>query len=141
MIEAKVRKSTFKHVESELFAYHDTRKEIIRLRNEILYPSRQQDDNIGGGRSGSTGDPTGRVVTALTANARLQHMESIVHAIESVYERLPEEKKRLVNLYYWNRPQLLTWEGIAQKLHISRITAIRWRDEVVYAISSNIGWR
>lgn len=137
----KVRKGTFKHIESELFAYHDTRKEIIRLRNDIMYPSKQQDDNIGGGRSSMTSDPTGRAVSALTANARLVHMESLVHSIECVYERLPEEKKRLINLYYWSRPQLLSWEGIAQLLHINRATAFRWRDEIIFALTDRIGWR
>lgn len=140
MIEAKVRKSTFKHVESELFAYHDTRKEIIRLRNEIMY-TRPPNENVGGGRSNIPGDPTGRLATRLATNKQLTHLEETVEAIESVYNRLPEEKKRLVNLYYWARPQLLSWEGIAQKLHVSRKTAFNWRDEVVYAISDQLGWR
>lgn len=137
----KVRKGTFKHIESELFSYHDTRKEIMRLRNDILYPSKPQDDNTGGGRSSSTSDPTGRTVIALTANARLQHMESIIQSIESVYERLPTNKQRLIHLYYWTRPQLHSWDGIAQQLHINRATAFRWRDEVVYAVTDVIGWR
>jgi RinA family phage transcriptional activator len=137
----KVRKGTFKHIESELFAYHDTRKEIIRLRNDIMYPSKQQDDNTGGGRGSMTSDPTGRAVIALSANARLVHMEALVHSIECVYERLPEDKKRLINLYYWSRPQLLSWEGIAQQLHINRATAFRWRDEIIYALTDRIGWR
>lgn len=140
-VALKVRKGTFKHIETELFSYHETRKEIIRLRNDILYPSKQQDDNVGGGRSSTTSDPTGRAVSALTANTRLLHMESLVHSIECVYERLPEDKKRLVILYYWTKPQLLSWEGIAQQLHISRVTAFRWRDEIIYAVTDQIGWR
>jgi RinA family phage transcriptional activator len=136
----KIRKGTFKHVESELFAYHDTRKEIIRLRNEILYSSTPPDTN-GGGKSNLPGDPTASKVSALTTNKRLEHLTSIADAIERTYERLPEEKKRLVNLYYWTKPQTLTWEGISLKLNVSRRWAIHWRDEVVYAIADKIGWR
>ena len=39
MIQIKLRRGTFQHVESELYAYHDTRKEIVRLKNEILHAS------------------------------------------------------------------------------------------------------
>jgi RinA family phage transcriptional activator len=137
----KLRKSAFKHVEGELFSYHDTRKELIRLRNEILYGSHVEDENIGGGRSNLPGDPTGRKVTTLVSHKKLQHLEMIVESIESIYDRLPEHKKRVVNLYYWTRPQTLTWEGIAQKCNISRRQALVWRDEVIYSISELIGWR
>lgn len=139
MSAVKIRKCTFKHVEDELQAYHDTRKEIIRLRNEIMY--RPREDNTGGGRSNIPGNPTERTVTALMSNKRLQHLESIVDAIEAVYNRLPPEKQRLVVMCYWTRPQMLSWDGIAQKMHIGRTTAFRWRDEIVYAISEQVGWR
>jgi RinA family phage transcriptional activator len=138
--ELKVKKSTFKHVESELFAYHDTRKEIIRLRNEIMYGSENR-ENSGFGRSSLPSDPTGRVATKLASHKLLNYLESTVEAIENVYNRLPEEKKLLVNIYYWTRPQTLSWEGVAQKLHVSRKTAFNWRDEIIWAISEQLGWR
>lgn len=141
MIAAKVRKGTFKHVESELFSYYDTRKELIRLKNEILYSSQSTDENVGGGRSSTPGDPTGRTATLLVCHKRLDHLQSIIDSIDSVYNRLPEEKKRLVNLYYWTRPQLLTWEGVAQQLKCNRATAFRWRDDIIYAVSDRLGWR
>lgn len=136
----KLRKGIFKHVEVELSAYHETRKEMIRLRNEILY-TRPSDENVGGGRSSLPGDPTGRAVTAVLSNKRLQHLESIVDAIEGVYNRLPPEKQRLINVVYWTKPQMLSWDGIAQKLNVSRKTAFNWRDEVVYAIGDQLGWK
>lgn len=142
MLAEKLRKGSFKHVESELFAYHDTRKEMIRLRNDILYSSNTgNDENVGGGRSNLPGDPTGRKVTALTSTVKLQHLEGVINAIEAVYNRLPENKKKLVNLYYWTRPQILNWEGIAQKLHVSRRQAIYWRNEIVADIGEMMGWR
>lgn len=136
----KLKKYAFKHVESELFSYHETRKEIIRLKNEILYSSRGHDENVGGGKSNIPGDPTGRTATLLVSHKRLDHLQSIVDAIELVYNRLPEEKKRLVNLYYWTRPQPLTWEGVSQQIKCNRATAFRWRDEIIYAIADRIGW-
>jgi RinA family phage transcriptional activator len=141
MIETKLRRGTFQHIESELYAYHDTRKEIVRLKNEILHGSAPLDENVGGGRSNLPGDPTGRTAVLMVTHRRIEQLERIVDAIESVVDRLPEKKQELVKLRYWTRPQTLTWDGIAMRLEVSRRTAINWREEVVYAIAEKIGWR
>lgn len=141
MIATKIRKGTFQHVESELFAYHETRKEIVKLRNEILFSSRAVDENIGGGRGNLPGDPTARTAVLMVTHRRIEQLERIADAIESVVGMLPPEKKKLVQLRYWDKPRRLTWDGIAEELHVSRRQAMRWRDEIVRAIAERIGWR
>lgn len=136
----KTKKSAFKHIESEIYAYHETRKEIIRLRNDILYSTGGDDENVGGGRSNLPGDPTYKRVAALMSHRRLQHLEKIADVIEVVYNKQPEHKKKLINLVYWTTPQTLTWDGIAQKLHISRRQAIVWRNDIVGVIGEALGW-
>jgi RinA family phage transcriptional activator len=49
-VATKLRKATFKHIESELYSYHDTLKEINRLRKDIIFTNENDDENIGGGR-------------------------------------------------------------------------------------------
>jgi len=139
MMIVKLRKGTFQHIENELMDYHETKKEIVRLKNDILHASAPP-DYTGGGRGNWPGDPTGRIATMLVSHRKIEHMEKVVNAIESVMERLPEDKKKLVQLYYWSKPRNLTWDGIALKLNVSRRTAINWRDEIVYAIAEKIGW-
>ena len=141
MNDLKLRRGTFQHVESELYAYHDTKKEIVRLKNEILHASAPRDENIGGGRSNLPGDPTGRTATLLMTHRKIEQLERIVEAIEIVVERLPEKKREMVKLRYWDKPRTLTWDGVAMRIGIGRATAMRWRDEIVYAIAEKIGWR
>lgn len=141
MIEIKLRRGTFQHIESELYAYHETKKEILRLKNEIIHASSHHDDTVGGSRGNLPGDPTGKTAILLVTHRRIEQLEKIVEAIEAVYEALPEGKQKLVRTKYWTKPQTLTWEGIAQKLHVSRRTAINWRDEIVFAIAERLGWR
>jgi RinA family phage transcriptional activator len=136
----KLKRGTFKHIEAELYAYWDTVKEIKRIRAEIIGASPEPDE-VGGGRGNLPGDPTARAATALLMHRRLEQMERITSAIRSVYEELPEEKQRLIRLRYWTKPQTLTWEGIAQRLHISRRQALYWRDHIVKAIAERLGWR
>lgn len=139
-MQAKIKKGTFQHVESELYAYHDTKKEIMRIKNDILHASPEPDLN-GGGRSNLPSDPTGRTATLMVTHRKVEQMQLIIDAIDTVYEMLPDEKKRLIDIKYWTRPQLLTWDGIAKKLHVSRRTAINWRNEIIHAIANIIGWR
>lgn len=141
MIDIKIRKVTFRHIEAELYAYHETKKEIVRLRNDILFGSSPVDENVGGGRSSLTSDRVGLTVSRLTSDKRLIALEDIAEAINFVYMRLTEERQKLVQLRYWTKPQLLTWDGVALKLEVSRRTAINWRDEIVYAIAERVGWR
>ncbi|MEV2356652.1 transcriptional regulator [Paenibacillus larvae] len=139
--QTKLRRGTFQHIESELYSYHETRKEIIRLKNEILYGSTPADENVGGGRSNLPSDPTGEIAVLLTSHKKLEQLERIVNAIESVVEGLPEKKKEMIKLRYWTRSQTLTWEGVAQRIEKDRTTAIRWRNEIIREIANRIGWR
>lgn len=137
----KIKKATFKHIEAELYHYHDTLREIEKLRKELIFANTGPDENVGGSRGNLPGNPTEQIGTKLATHKRLNQLEEIVSAIERVYERLPGDYKRLVELKYWTNPQLLTWDGIADKLHISKRQAMRWRDEIVSAIAEALGWR
>ena len=99
-----------------------------------------EDDNIGGGKSNLPGNPTQSVAIALVSNRRMDNLERVVQVIGYVYTGLPDEKKRLVELKYWERPQTLTWDGIALRLNVSRRTALNWREEIVHAIAHLMGW-
>ena len=136
----KLRRGTFQHVESELYAYHETKKEIIRIKNEILYRTSSRDDNVGGVQSNIPGDPTGKTAVLLATNRRIEQLEKIVKAIDSVVLRLPEDKKKLVQLRYWTKPRILTWDGIAREIPTGRATVFRWRDEIIFAIAEELGW-
>lgn len=137
----KLKKATFQHIESELYSYHETVKEIKRLRDEIIYGSNSDDENEGGGRGNLPSSPTERTATALVTNRKLQNLESIACAVETVYNGVNDDYKKLIRLKYWTKPQTKTWEGVAQEIPTSRRQAFRWRDEIVYAIGEILGWR
>jgi RinA family phage transcriptional activator len=140
-VAIKLRKATFKHIESELYSYHDTLREINNLRKDIMFTKENDDENIGGGRNNLPSSPTERIATRLATHKRLNQLEEVTHAIEKVYTSLPEDYQKLIKLKYWTRPQTLTWEGIADKLHLGRRTAFRMRDEIVECVSEVLGWR
>lgn len=135
----KLKKGTFKHIESELYAFEDTKKEIEWIREEILHRTPMIDNPEG--RANTPSDPTATTATLLMTHRRLDQLERIVKAIDQIYQELPDDKKKLIKLKYWTKPQTKTWEGIAQEINISRRQALRWRNEIVFAIADAIGWR
>lgn len=137
----KLNEGTFKHIESELFSYHESLKEIEFLRSNMIHCKTEVDENVGGGRSSLPGQPTEQIATRLATHRRLAKLEEITNAIQRVYTVLPEDHQKLIRLKYWTKPQTLTWNGIAAKLSVGRATAFRWRDEIINTIAETIGWR
>jgi RinA family phage transcriptional activator len=140
-VAIKPTKTTFKKVEAEWYDYHKTLKEIARLREEIMNPFQEEDENIGGGRSNQTFSPTERIATRLMTNKQLKYLTEITQAIEQVYNALPDDYKKLVRVKYWNKDKTLQWDGIALECNVSRATAFRRRDEIIQATIELLGWR
>jgi RinA family phage transcriptional activator len=128
------------YIEDELTHYHDTLREIERLRQDILHGGRSSLGGDDGGRGSGPSDPTARVAMALVADARIERMEKITRIIERVIPRLQPEKRKMVQIMYWDRPRMLTWQGVAIKLHITKRTAFRWRREIIHAIAEQGGF-
>jgi RinA family phage transcriptional activator len=139
--EERISKASFNHIESELRLYHETKHRIMIRREEILFIHIETDTNVGGGKSNSPSDPTYKKASALESDIKLKEMQRIAEAIEYVWSGLDDDKKKLLKLYYWTRPQTLTWEGIAIQLHVTSRTAKRWRNQVIKQIASFLGWR
>ncbi|GLY11394.1 hypothetical protein [Bacillus badius] len=137
----KLTKPTFKHIEAEWFAYHDTVTEIKRIREHIMFCTDNEDENVGGGRSSLPSAPTETIAIRLTMNKKLKYLEEIAEAIEKVFNALPDDYKKLVRLRYWSAKKDYTWDGLAKKLNVGRRTAIRWRDEIMQATGEVLGWR
>lgn len=136
----RMKKATFRHIESELENYAETKKEFEQLKLDCIFSS-PTNENVGSQKGNIPSDPTSNIVLEIISNRRMDSMEKIIKAIEHVYNNSNNEKKKLIQLRYWQKPTLYTWEGIALKLNISRITAIRWRTETIYQIGERLGWR
>ncbi|WP_044737126.1 RinA family phage transcriptional regulator [Geobacillus kaustophilus] len=139
MQATKLPKNIVRYVEHNLYYYHEYLRDIERLRKDILYGKSSDDENVGGGRGNLPSSPTEQRAIELVTHRRLEKLERVTHAIKTVYEALPDEKRKLVKLKYWTRPQRYTWDGIAEQLHITKRQAMRWRSEVVYAIAELLG--
>lgn len=139
MAAIKLRSGTIKHIEAEIYDYHDTLKRIKVRREELMSDPAKEE-----GMPSSPTLPSSTVerhATRLTMDRQLQELERVASAVEHVYNLCDDGRKKLIRLKYWTKPQLKSWEGIALDLHISKRQAYRWRDEVVQAVGEQLGWR
>ncbi|MED3623247.1 transcriptional regulator [Neobacillus thermocopriae] len=139
MTTTSLSKAAFKHIESELYYYHDTLKEIDRLRKEIMFGYNNEDENIGGGRSSEPGRPTERIATRLLTHKRLRNLEEMAEAILYAYESLSDDHKSVIKTKYWSQKRL-TWDDVSIQLNMHRNTAMKLRKDVIYLIAEKIGW-
>src|SRR5690554_6140477 len=96
-IAVQITKITFKKTEAEWYNYHNTLKEIARLREEIMNPFNEEPDHNTGAGSNSVrviSDPTATVATRLVMSKQLTYLTEVVEAIEKVYNALPDDYKK-----------------------------------------------
>ena len=136
----RIEKSNFKTIESELYCYHESKKYLEELREEIIDSSTTQE--IGAAiQSGSTGDTTGNKATKLAGSREILEVERRLRAIEKVLAILEKDDKklRLVQMKYFERRY--TDIGISMELGISERTFYNWRKEIIRLIGQQLGWK
>lgn len=138
----KPTRRRIKDTEREWYNYHRTLKEIIDLRESITNPFSDRDQNSGEGKNSvrSIGKPTESGAIRLTASKQLKYVTEIAEVIEQVYNALPDDYKNFVRVRYWSGKDQ-TWREVADKCHINRATAFRWRDRIMLATIELLGWR
>jgi len=133
----RLRRELKAYIEAELRDYHQTKIDLVEAKDDLILQAPVADSS--GIRGTDTGRPTESKVMQLITNKRIKRAEQIVRAIETVIGALPEEKYRLIELRYWQRPRTLTDDGIAVELSCDRSTLYRWIDGILMAIASEMG--
>ena len=155
----KLKRATYRHIEAEIYAYHDTLQAIEELRRDIILASGRQEAYVpvlGDRYVGAS--IVERRATKLADNVLLREMERITQAIRDVYARAKEEGRRVVWVKYglalegWEPPAGLrermkgrnrfdmSPDEMAEVLAVDRATFYRYRSGFVYGVAEKLGW-
>ena len=154
----KMKRATYRHIEAEIYAYHDTMKAIQELRQDIILAGRQEAYGaVVGDRYAGT-SIVERRATKLADSILLREMERITGAIADTYARAKEEGRRVVWVKYglalggWEprteiRAQMegrnrfdMGPDETAEVLNMDRATFHRYRSGFVYGVAERLGW-
>lgn len=134
-----MRQSTYKYLESELFEYNYIGKHINKVREDIRNPYRETDENIGGGKSNRNVSVVEQTATRLLTDKRLIQLERMKFAIEKVYDQSNDDERKLMELYYFKKPRLLTPDGVAEQLSVSRRQFYNMKKSIVCRLADELG--
>jgi len=155
----KLKRAAYRHIEAEIYAYHDTLQAIEELRRDIILAGGRQEayGAAVGGRYAGTSTVEKRA-TKLADSLLLREMERITQAIRDVYARAKEQARQVVWVKYglalegWEPPAELVarMEGrnrfdmspddMAEVLAVDRATFHRYRSGFVYGVAERLGW-
>jgi len=155
----KIKRATYRHIEAEIYAYHETLKAMEEIREDIILAGGKHEayGAVVGGRYPGT-SIVERRATKLADSMLLREMERITRAIEDVYARAKEECRRVVWVKYglalngWQPPaeMVAKMEGknrfdmspddMAEVLHVVWATFHRYRSGFVYGVAERLVW-
>jgi RinA family phage transcriptional activator len=155
----RLKRATYRHIEAEIYSYHDTVESIEELRQDIILAGGRQEayGAVVGGRYAGT-SAVERRATKLADSVLLREMERITQAIRDVYARAKEQARQVVWVKYglalegWEPPaELVAWmegrnrfdmspDDMAEVLNVDRATFHRYRSGFVYGVAERLGW-
>lgn len=135
----KMRRDTYRYIESEIRMYKETKREWERRRAELLTDRHEPDDAQSSSKPNVISNPTERYALRLVADRRLTKLQTVIEAVENVYESSSEDHKRFIEMNYWQKPREKTIDGIAIELKMSVRNLYRLRNEIVYSVAKLMG--
>lgn len=153
----KLKRATYRHIEAEIYAYHETSKAIQDLRTDIILAGRQEELGAAVGGEGYATSKVERRATKLADHILLREMERITRAIAETYARTKEEARRVIWVKYglainWQPPMELAQKlqgknrfdlsarDMAEILAVDESTFHRYRTGFVYGVAERLGW-
>jgi RinA family phage transcriptional activator len=134
----RLTKNVTRFIVGELRAFEANKKVIDGVKDDIILAGAEQNEI----RSTSPGNTTLSKVIQIDkkiySDKQLRQTQSIVNAIQTVYNRLDKGKKELLDNCFFK--QRYTIDGMAYKLNIDRATAYRWKISIVRDIAIKLGY-
>jgi len=154
----KLKRTTYRHIEAEIYDYYDTLKAIKELRETIIHSSGREEAYAAAVGEGYAESAVERRATQLADNRMLREMQRITQAIADAYGRMSDQTRLVVWVKYglslegWQPPaelagklrrmnrRNLSARDMAWLIGIDESTFHRHRTGFVRAIAERLGW-
>ena len=135
-----MRAGTFKYIEQLLRDYPDMGAYIAKREEELIYPCETElDQNIGGGRSSFISKPTERMAITMVEDKRLRELARCKQAIDKLIDEVDPITAGVIQMFYFAKPRLKTWDGIALDSGLSERQCRRFRDRFFNLVADELG--
>lgn len=135
-----MKRGTFVYIEQLLREYPDMGNYIKQREEELIYPDELViDQNIGGGSSPFISKPTERMAITIIEDKRLRELNRVKCALDKLINEADFIMVGVIQMFYFEKPRLRTWEGIAMDTGLSERHCRRLRDKFFQAVADELG--
>jgi RinA family phage transcriptional activator len=134
LLLVRLRKSTFRYIENEIYDHSDTRQALFDLEEDIILSTPPHQEI----RTKDPTDPTGLTASMLATNKIRKRMHETVYAIDIAFIQIAPEQRDVLEDKYWARPHL-RWIDVALYHNLDKSTVYRWRTDFVQDVAKRLG--
>ena len=130
----KLRKSTFRYIENEIYDHPQTKISLDELTEDIILSTPPYKEI----RTPEPKDSTFYTASMLATNKIRMRMIDTVYAIDIAFIELAPEIRDILEDKYWKRAYL-SWVVVAELHHMDKSTVYRWRSAFVADVARRLG--
>mgnify|MGYP003601177063 FL=1 len=136
----QIRNKARQHVRELLANYSLLKSENEALREMIMNPHRESDDNIGGGKSSVTMFEVEEKAIKLASHEQIKFRSIALAVIDKVLAESSDHAQRIIELkYFSNEPK--SWVAVAHEIEgYSEDGCRKIEKRVVDRIAQRLGW-
>lgn len=132
-----IRDGAYRHTEDIIRSFHKYPRWIKELEEKLLYPHKEIDANQGtGGNLPSS--PTENTAMSLISDNKLQQMKREYEQLLEMLAKTDDKTKRIIELWYIERPQTKTWDGISLEVGLTKRQCFRLRDAFIKELAEKL---
>ena len=124
-----MRDCTRIYLRADLCEFKQMKREIEAFRLAIMYPTKEIDENIGGGRSGFTSDPTAATAIKLVSPVELAETIKFVEIVEKMFESMDDDYEMIIRCKYIDNERAKKNFQVAQETYFSEKTVSKKDNE------------
>ena len=136
-----IRSGTKKRIEEILHDYPNMDRYINERRKALMYPTKDDDENVGGGKSSKVSRPQEQMVITIDEDKQLKALEREKRAVEiSLLDSDTDTNIIAREIYFKNRPTLKIDGLIDNKLiYCGRTQAFQKKAKLIRRIAKEMG--
>lgn len=140
MDKIKISNRSRQHVRELLYKYAEMKSDIAAIRESILYPYKQEDENIGGGKSSFPIFESDKAIK-LASHSQIEFRAKAISAIDHVLGQANDEAQKIIELKYFSKDPH-SWVSISQHedINYTEDGCRKVERKIVDTIAQKLGW-
>lgn len=138
MTKITIDNKTRQYVRSRLYKYNEYKKDIQEIRQSIMTPWKESDENIGGGRSSLPVFEVEEKAFKLISNEQLAFRTKFLYVVDTLLAKCNDEVQKIIEMKYFAH-ESNSWVKIASEVGYSEDGCRKIERKFIDSVAEKIG--